>query len=93
MTGTERRSTFMSRLRRRFRFLGGVADAVSHAEMGPYAGAPRNPELRVGDEKSYSTVRYTTHQVAVSAADEEQWLRSPMPAIAKARERARRTVV
>jgi hypothetical protein len=92
MTGSERGSTFMSRLRRRFRFLGGVADAVSHAEMGPYAGAPRNPELRVGDEKTYSTVQYTT-QVSVASADEDQWLRSPMPAIAKARRAARKTVV
>ncbi|MEU4222504.1 hypothetical protein [Actinoplanes sp. NPDC026623] len=92
MTGAERGSTFMSRLRRRFRFLGGVADAVSQAEMGPYAGAPRNPELRVGDEKSYSTVQYTSVQVT-AAADEDRWLRSPMPAIAKARAAARKTVV
>jgi hypothetical protein len=93
MTGSQRGTTFMSRLRRRFRFLGGVADAVSHAEMGPYAGAPRNPELRVGDEKSYSTVLHTTQQVTVAAADEDRWLGSPMPAIAKARRAARKTVV
>ena len=60
----ERRSSFMGWLRRRFRGLGGVAGAVSHADTGPYAGAPRDPQLRVDDEKTYSTVRYTTNQVA-----------------------------
>lgn len=50
------RSGFMQWLRRRFKRLGGVAGAVSYADTGPYAGAPRNPELRVGDEKTYSTV-------------------------------------
>ncbi|GID92998.1 hypothetical protein Adi01nite_24100 [Amorphoplanes digitatis] len=94
MTTPERRSTFMQRLSRRFGFLGGVAGAVSHAEMGPYRGAPRDPELRVGDEKSYSTLLPTSRQeIVVAAVDDEQWLRSPMPAIAKARERARRSVV
>ncbi|GIJ52255.1 hypothetical protein Val02_91410 [Virgisporangium aliadipatigenens] len=60
----ERRSGFMAWLRRRFRFLGGVSSAVSHADTGPYAGAPRDPSLRVDDEKTYSTVRYTTEHVA-----------------------------
>ncbi|WP_127504393.1 hypothetical protein [Actinoplanes solisilvae] len=49
-------SGFIQWLRRRFKRLGGVAGAVSYADTGPYAGAPRNPELRVGDEKTYSTV-------------------------------------
>lgn len=60
----ERRSPFMSRLRRRFRILGGIAGAMSYADTGPYAGAPRDPNLRVGDEQNYSTVRYTTNHVA-----------------------------
>jgi hypothetical protein len=60
----ERRSGFMGWLRRRFRFLGGVSGAVSHADTGPYAGAPRDPGLRVDDGKTYSTVRYTTEHVA-----------------------------
>ncbi|MGI5184988.1 hypothetical protein ACQEVZ_52925 [Dactylosporangium sp. CA-152071] len=64
MESVERRSAFMAWLRRRFRVLGGVAGAVSYAETGPYAGAPRDPDLRIGDEKSYSTVRYTTQHVA-----------------------------
>ncbi len=54
----------MAWLRRRFRIFGGVADAFSHADTGPYAGAPRNPDLRIGDERSYSTVRYSTQQIA-----------------------------
>lgn len=62
--GAERRSGFMGRLRRRFRILGGVAGAVSFADTGPYAGAPRNPNLRVDDERTYSTVRYTTNHIA-----------------------------
>ena len=60
----ERRSGLMAWLRRRFRIMGPVAGAFSHAETGPYAGAPRDPNLRVDDEKTYSAVRYTTNQVA-----------------------------
>ncbi|MBM2622408.1 hypothetical protein JIG36_43590 [Actinoplanes sp. LDG1-06] len=82
---------FMRWLRRRFRALGGVADAVSHADTGPYAGAPRNPELRVGDEKSYSTVIYTADRATTQAGS---WLdESQMPAARQARRRARRHVV
>jgi predicted RNA-binding Zn-ribbon protein involved in translation (DUF1610 family) len=62
--GAERRSGFMSWLRRRFRIFGGVAGAVSYADTGPYAGAPRDPNLRVDDERQYSTVRYTTNHIA-----------------------------
>lgn len=54
----------MMRLRERFRILGGISGAVSHADTGPYAGAPRDPDLRIDGEKSYSTVRYTTERVA-----------------------------
>jgi hypothetical protein len=42
------------------------ADAVSHAETGPYSGAPRNPTLNI-DDRTYSTVRYTTNRVAYTA--------------------------
>ena len=59
-----RRSGFMGWLRRRFRVMGGVAGAISHAETGPYAGAPRNPELRTDDKKAYSTVHYATNRVS-----------------------------
>jgi hypothetical protein len=129
-------STFMSRLRRRFRFFGFVGGAVSHAEMGPYAGAPRNPNLRVGaDDAGYATVRYSTdryaytsttlntdecrrcgrplvqeteieqvegehHRVAVGvvrtcrACQADSWmLHSRMPAVARARAAARKTVL
>ncbi|MEV0896058.1 hypothetical protein [Actinoplanes sp. NPDC049802] len=55
--------TFLSRLRR-LPILRGVADAVSHADLGPYAGAPRDPDLRIGDEQGYSTVRYATGHIA-----------------------------
>ncbi|MET7403713.1 zf-TFIIB domain-containing protein [Dactylosporangium sp. NPDC005572] len=54
----------MDWFRRRLRFLGGVASAVSHADTGPFAGAPRNPGLRIDDEQSWSTIRYTTDTVA-----------------------------
>jgi hypothetical protein len=61
----ERRSTLMAWFRRRFRMFGGFAGAVSHADLGPYAGAPRNPRLSIDDnDKSYATVRYTTNQIA-----------------------------
>jgi hypothetical protein len=41
-----------------------IAGAVSRAETGPYAGAPRDPDLRIGDEQDYSTIRYATEHVA-----------------------------
>ncbi|MBL7261920.1 hypothetical protein [Paractinoplanes lichenicola] len=83
-------SGFMGWLRRRFRLLGGVAGAVSYADTGPYAGAPRNPELRVGDEKGYSTIEYVAEEAVVSGAWIEE---SQMSAAIRARERARRHVV
>jgi len=45
-------------------FLRWLANAVSHAETGPFAGAPRNPDLRVGEEDTYSAVRYSTDRYA-----------------------------
>ena len=52
----------MRRFRRRFSRIR-IADAVSHAELGPFGGAPRNPQLRVATSR-YSVVR---HVVAVYA--------------------------
>jgi hypothetical protein len=52
-----------ARLRKRMRMAGGFADAVSHAELGPFGGAPRRPQLKIEGAK-YSTVRYTTHRIA-----------------------------
>jgi hypothetical protein len=51
------------------RFLRWIAGAVSHAETGPYAGAPRNPNLRVGEEDTYSTVRYSTDRYAYTSTN------------------------
>jgi hypothetical protein len=57
------RSENFVRMRRRLRALGSFSDAVSHAELGPFGGAPRNPQLRIEGAK-YSTVRYTQHRIA-----------------------------
>jgi hypothetical protein len=54
----------MASFARRFRLMHVVGGAVSRAEMGPYAGAPRNPELRIDGNKGYSAVRYTTERIA-----------------------------
>lgn len=45
------RSTFFKRRRSK------LFDAVSHAELGPFGGAPRRPTLKLTD-KDYSHVRY-----------------------------------
>jgi hypothetical protein len=60
------RSDTLGRLRRRFAFLGGLAGAVSEAEMGPYGGAPRRPRLRIGG-RTYAYVRYTTQHIAYTS--------------------------
>jgi hypothetical protein len=65
------RSTILTQFRRRFRRLGGgIGAAVSNAEMGPYAGAPRNPTLRIGG-KAYAVVRYARHRIAYTAVQVE----------------------
>ncbi|MEN3307590.1 MAG: hypothetical protein V7603_3792 [Micromonosporaceae bacterium] len=56
-------SANFDRLRRRFQRFGRLADAVSHAELGPFAGAPRNPKLKVGG-KAYAVVRYAEHRIS-----------------------------
>jgi hypothetical protein len=57
------RSANFARMRKRFRRIGGFADAISYAELGPFGGAPRRPQLKIEGAK-YSTVRYTTHRIA-----------------------------
>jgi hypothetical protein len=60
------RSDTFGRLRRRLRRFGLVADAVSQAELGPFGGAPRNPQLKIGT-KAYSVVRYAPHRITYTA--------------------------
>jgi hypothetical protein len=57
------RSDSFARMRKRLRALGGFSDAVSHAELGPFGGAPRRPQLKIEGAK-YSTVRYAAHWLA-----------------------------
>jgi hypothetical protein len=57
------RSETMAGFRRRFSRIMTAGDAVSNAELGPFSGAPRNPQLRVVNSR-YSVVR---HVVAVYA--------------------------
>jgi hypothetical protein len=57
------RSDTFGRLKRRFSRFGLVADAVSNAELGPFGGAPRKPQLKIGG-KAYAVVRYTQHRIA-----------------------------
>jgi hypothetical protein len=56
-------SDTFQRLRRRTRLLGGLGDAMSNAELGPFGGAPRKPQLKVGG-KDYSVVRYADHHLS-----------------------------
>lgn len=50
-------SQAMARLRHRLRRTGFLGDAVSQAELGPFGGAPRKPNLHPGP-KRYSVVRF-----------------------------------
>jgi hypothetical protein len=59
----DHRSQTMARVRRRFSRVRTAGEAVSNAELGPFAGAPRNPPLRVATSR-YSVIR---HVVAVYA--------------------------
>lgn len=56
-------SDTFQRLRRRTRLMGGLADAMSNAELGPLGGAPRRPTLRIG-RKEYSYVRFADHHLS-----------------------------
>jgi hypothetical protein len=57
-----RQSANFERLRRRLRRLGVVGDSVSNAELGPFGGAPRRPELKIGG-RAYSFVRYADRRI------------------------------
>src|SRR2546430_17675868 len=57
------RSANFERLRRRLRLLGGMAEAMSNAELGPLGGAPRRPRLKIGGP-TYSAGPYPTHHIA-----------------------------
>jgi hypothetical protein len=61
----EHRSDTFDRVRRLLRRagVGGFGEAVSLAELGPFAGAPRNPQLKP-ESKGYSTIRPADHRYA-----------------------------
>jgi hypothetical protein len=58
------RSTFFKRRRSR------LGQAFADAELGPYRGAPRNPQLRLPD-KVYAHVRYALRGYAYTAVQME----------------------
>jgi hypothetical protein len=65
------KSDNFARLRRKLARLGllGLADAASGAApglLGPVAGAPRNPRLKIGG-KAYAVVRYAEHRISYTA--------------------------
>jgi len=60
------RSTTFERLRRRFASFLGLGDAISNAELGPFGGAPRKPELKIG-KKGYAVVRVAPQHVTYTA--------------------------
>ena len=82
---TRRRSDVMGWLRRHFRLFGGVAGAVSHAETGPFGGAPRNPRPRPTENKGYAVVRYTTDRIAYTSTtiDPDECRRCGSPLVEK----------
>ena len=64
-----------ARWRRRLARFGLVGDAFSNAELGPFRGAPRNPELR-RTGKSYAVIRYTEYQISYTTVHVElAWCR------------------
>jgi RNase P subunit RPR2 len=56
-------STNFARLRMRVGKLSGLASAMSNAEMGPYGGAPRKPQLKLGG-RAYAVIRYAHHRLS-----------------------------
>ena len=59
---------------RRLPILRRLAGAVPHADLGPYAGAPREPDLRVDGADGYSLVRYATSHIAYTCTSTSQEL-------------------
>lgn len=59
----EHSSSALARLRRRFKLFGGLANAISNAETGPFGGAPRNPRLKVGG-RAYALLREAGQEFA-----------------------------
>jgi hypothetical protein len=57
------RSASFERLRQRLSRLGMLSDAVSNAELGPYGGSPRKPQLKIGG-KAYSVVRHVENLIS-----------------------------
>ena len=57
------RSDSFARFRRRLARFGVLGDAVSQAELGPYGGTPRKPQLKIGG-RDYSVVRYVEHRIS-----------------------------
>jgi hypothetical protein len=64
------RSDNFARMRRRLKQLGLVGDAVSNAEMGPFGGSPRKPQLKIGG-KAYAVVRYVEHRISYTTISVE----------------------
>ena len=65
------KSENFARFRRRLAQLGllGLGDAASGAAaglLGPMAGAPRKPQLKIGG-KAYAVVRYAEHRISYTA--------------------------
>jgi hypothetical protein len=56
-------SANFERLRRRFRGIAHLADAVGQAELGPFQGARSRPQLKIGG-RAYSVVRYVTQRIS-----------------------------
>jgi hypothetical protein len=63
-------SDTFQRLRRRSRLLRGLGEAMSNAELGPFGGAPRRPQLKIGG-RAYSVVRYAVHHYAYTVIQVE----------------------
>src|SRR2546430_17105501 len=61
------RSANFERLRRRLRLLGGMAEAMSNAGLGPPGGAPRRPRLMIGG-RTYALGPSPPHRIRGATA-------------------------
>lgn len=57
------KSANFARLRRRLASFGMIGDAVSMAELGPFGGPKRNPQLKIGG-KTYAFIRPAEHRIS-----------------------------